>query len=48
MPRKEYEYRVIAINDAGEGEPSSSSVSIPARPEKGYNQEGEAKFSILN
>ena len=31
---KEYEYRVIAVNEAGEGEPSSVSVPVPAKPEK--------------
>jgi len=31
---KEYEYRVSAINEEGESEPSSSSVNIPAKPEK--------------
>ena len=33
MPRKEYEYRVIAINEGGESEPSESSGLIKARPE---------------
>ncbi len=32
---KEYEYRVSAVNEAGPGEPSDSSVSIAAKPEKG-------------
>lgn len=31
---KEYEYRVIAVNEGGESEPSSASAGIPARPEK--------------
>lgn len=32
---KEYEYRVIAINDAGPSEPSVASKPIQAKPEKG-------------
>ena len=32
---KEYEYRVSAVNDAGAGEPSDSSGTIAAKPEKG-------------
>ena len=34
-PNKEYEYRVKAVNEAGEGEPSDSSGNIAAKPEKG-------------
>jgi hypothetical protein len=35
MPKKEYEYRVAAVNEEGEGEPSTPSLVIPAKPEKG-------------
>lgn len=31
---KEYEYRVSAINEEGEGEHSDASVTLPAKPEK--------------
>jgi hypothetical protein len=34
LPSKEYEYRVIAVNDGGEGDPSSASALLPAKPEK--------------
>ena len=36
MPGKEYEYKVMAVNEAGEGDSSASSVFIPAKPEKGF------------
>ncbi len=35
LPRKDYEYRVIAVNEGGESEPSESSGFITARPDKG-------------
>ncbi len=35
LPRKDYEYRVFAVNEGGESEPSDSSGLITARPEKG-------------
>ncbi|CAF0846330.1 unnamed protein product [Brachionus calyciflorus] len=31
---KEYEYRVLAVNEGGEGEPSTSPLVVPAKPEK--------------
>lgn len=31
---KEYEYRVLAVNDGGEGEPSTTPLILPAKPEK--------------
>jgi fibronectin type 3 domain-containing protein len=32
---KEYEYRVAAVNEGGEGEPCTACAPIPAKPEKG-------------
>jgi hypothetical protein len=32
---KEYEYRVLAVNEAGPGEASDSSGNIVAKPENG-------------